>query len=136
MKAITLSGITALVILSLTMSSVYAENDTQYIPLGSITSIEVTTIPLIIPENNSLPWGYVEGKINNPSSDYPVIIQFFQGGIPVHFAQVIVNEDDTYQYKFRVLDSNNGVNVNILDGAYKVKIFKVVYTIPENSAYK
>lgn len=133
MKSVILLGIVALVVLSFSVSGIYAQEEditTQYTQLTGITSIEVTTVPLVIPENNSLPWGYVEGKINNPVSGYPVIIQFFQDGDAVHFAQTDVNQDDSYEYKFRVLNNND----KILDGTYEIKIFKVVYTIPENSA--
>jgi len=29
-------------------------------------------------QNNNLPWGFVEGTIENHVSDYPVIIQIFE----------------------------------------------------------
>ena len=45
----------------------------------------------------------------------------------VHFAQTSVNEDGSYEYKFRVLNSNEGQTEYIFDGSYTVKIFKVVY---------
>ena len=103
-------------------------SDSTYTSIDGTTSIQVSTVSLVIAENNSMPWGYVEGKINNPASNYPVIIQFFQDNIPVHFAQVMVNEDDSYQYKFRVLNSEK----QVFSGTYEVKIFKVVHKVLDN----
>ena len=45
---------------------------------------------------------------------------------PVHFAQVPVNDDGTYQYRFRTLDVTEGKTTKIFEGDYTVKIFKVV----------
>ena len=47
---------------------------------------------------------------------------------PVHFAQVDVKGDGSYEYKFRVqnLDSNTGEIVKIFDGDYTVNIFRVI----------
>ena len=108
------------------------------IPLGTNMAIEKSVIDLHVPENNSLPWAYVEGTIDNAVPDHPVIIQIYADDIDsssvsgnskgaVHFAQINVNEDGTYEYKFRVTDINKGSRINIFEGDYTVKIFKVVY---------
>ena len=44
----------------------------------------------------------------------------------------IFNADGSYEYKFRVLNSENGVTSKIFDGDYSVKIFKVVYLNQES----
>ena len=75
-----------------------------------------------------MPWGFVEGKIVNPVEDYPVIIQIYdENGEAFHFAQTEVDEDGSYEYKFRVKNVNDGEVINIFEGDYFVKIFKVVY---------
>lgn len=93
---------------------------------GEIIAMEESVIPMNIPENNKLPWGFVEGKIASHAKQYPVIIQIYQGEKPVHFAQVPVNEDGAYQYKFRVLDVTDGKTTRVFNGEYTVKIIKMI----------
>jgi len=121
------NGIVGIVIISLFSSSFAVEqfSDTEVIPIDGIIGIEKTILKFTVSEDNNLPWAFVEGKIANPVSDYPVIIQIFDDDQSigndigaVHFAQAEVTEDGTYEYKFRVKD---------FDGDYTVKIFKVVY---------
>ena len=59
---------------------------------------------------------------------YPVIIQFYKEGEPVHIAQVDTKGDGSFEYKFRVtnLDQNTGEVTEIFHGEYTVKIFKVI----------
>lgn len=83
-----------------------------------------------IPEDNTLPWGFVEGKVINPAKGYPVIIQIYKNGEPVHFAQTDVREDGSYEYKFRARNVDGDRVINIFQGDYTVKIFKTVYVIP------
>lgn len=114
------------------------ESQTEITPINNSMGIEKTTLQMSISKDNKLPWGFVEGKISNHVDDYPVIIQIFDNnGIitgnsigAVHFAQTPVNEDGSYEYRFRVLDSNQGQLTKIFDGSYTVKIFKVVYLYP------
>jgi len=87
-------------------------------------------ISMHIPEDNTLPWGYVEGKVINPAEGYPVIIQIYKNGEPVHFAQTDVREDGSYEYKFRARNVNGDQVINIFQGDYTVKIFKTIYTAP------
>jgi len=100
---------------------------TKYFPIDGVIGIEKTTIMFHAPEDNSLPWGFVEGKIENPAAGYPVIIQMYKEDDAVHFAQTDVNEDGTYEYKFRVLNVDEDKTIKIFRGDYFVNIFKVVY---------
>ncbi len=108
------------------------EPQTQYIPLNGIIGLEKTSIMFHTGEENSLPWGFVEGKIANPVAGYPVIIQIFKDDEAVHFAQTDVNDDGSYEYKFRVLNVENDQTTKIFDGDYRVTIFKVVYLDQSN----
>jgi len=111
-------------------------SETTIIPLDTITAIEKTTIQMNVPEDNTLPWAFVEGKVANHVPNYPVIIQIYDNDDQqvsgnnvgaVHFAQTQLNGDGEYEYKFRVTDSRDNTLVNIFEGDYTVKIFKVVY---------
>ena len=134
------------IILSLSMDSAFAhphsghitidghthETQTEIIPLNGLMGLEKSTIFFHTPEENSLPWGFVEGKIENHVEGYPVIIQIFKDNHAVHFAQTNVEKNGDYEYKFRVLNSENENTKKIFDGNYSVKIFKVVYLYQEN----
>ena len=108
------------------------ESQTEITPLTGIIGLEKSTIFFHSSEDNTLPWAFVEGKIANHVEDYPVIIQIFKENDAVHFAQTDVSSSGNYEYKFRVLNSENGVSSKIFDGDYLVKIFKVVYMYQEN----
>lgn len=104
------------------------EPQTEVIPIDGKIGIEKTVILMHAPADNTLPWGFVEGKIANPASDYPVIIQIYDDQAEAtHFAQTNVEADGTYEYQFRVRNVNNGEVIHIFEGDYYVKIFKVVY---------
>ena len=105
---------------------------TEIISLGGNLALEKSTIFFHSSEDNTLPWAFVEGKIANHVEGYPVIIQIFKENDAVHFAQTDVNSNGNYEYKFRVLKSENGITSKIFDGDYSVKIFKVVYMYQEN----
>lgn len=81
-----------------------------------------------VPQENKLPWGTVRGEGSDYVERYPVIIQFYKGEDPVHFAQVDVKGDGSYEYKFRVrnMDISTGEFVNVFEGDYTVKIYKVI----------
>ncbi len=101
---------------------------TTYVPLGDGIAMERTELELVVPSTNTLPWAFVEGKVDNPVDGYPVIIQIHaNGGEPVRFAQVDLSEDGTYEYRMRALSIDDGVAVRALDGAYDVTVFKVVH---------
>lgn len=99
----------------------------EYIPLTGTIGIEKTTLFFHAPDDNQLPWGFVEGKIANHVEGYPVIIQFFQEGEAKHFAQVGVADNGTYEYQFRVLNIDDNKRTEIFDGDYTIVVFKVVY---------
>ena len=107
-------------------------------PLDDKLSIEKTMMTVVIPENNTLPWAFVEGMIENPAPDYPVIIQFFNeegGNDLMHVAQTDVDYDDgTYEYQFRVrdVDTQTGQIINVFEGTYTVKVFKVIVSAQDN----
>ena len=104
------------------------EPQTEIIPLDGTIGIEKTILLMNAPIDNTLPWGFVEGKIANNVPDYPVIIQIYDSdGDAFHFAQTDVQGDGTYEYKFRVRNVENGQAINIFEGDYAVNIFKVVY---------
>ena len=92
--------------------------------------LQQKVVSMYIPEDNTLPWGFVEGKVINPAEGYPVIIQIYKNGDPVHFAQTDVKKDGSYEYKFRVRDIDGDQVINIFQGDYTVKIFKTVYVTP------
>ena len=104
--------------------------DSKFIVDDSSIILEKKTIPMHIPLDNKLPWGFVEGKVINPAEGYPVIIQIYKNGEPVHFAQTDVREDGSYEYKFRVRNVDGDQVINIFQGDYTVKIFKTIYVTP------
>ena len=64
---------------SLSDMSAFAESSqTTVVRLDDEISLEKTETTMIIPESNTLPWGSVKGKVNDPAQGYPVIIQFFK----------------------------------------------------------
>jgi len=108
------------------------EPHTEIIPINGMIGLEKSTVFFHAPESNTLPWAFVEGNITNHVEGYPVIIQIFRNNEAVHFAQANVETDGDYEYKFRVLNSDNGITTKIFDGDYTVKIFKVVYLNQNN----
>ena len=108
------------------------ESQTEITSIDGTIGIEKTTVSLFASSDNILPWGFVEGKILNHVSDYPVIIQIYDSeGDAVHFAQTNVEDDGSYEYRFRVLSINDNQVIKIFEGDYSVKIFKVIYLNPD-----
>ncbi len=110
---------------------VFAEkSQTTVLKLDDEISLEKTVTSMSVPENNTLPWGTVKGKVNDPSQGYPVIIQFFKSieEDPIHVAQVNLKGDDSFEYRFRVLSVDEGAVTHFFEGDYTVKIFKVINT--------
>ncbi len=135
---IIIGSISALVIFSALMSTMISSADattsnTEIIPINSEIGIEKTILSLSASPDNTLPWGFVEGKIANHVSNYPVIIQIYDDdGHATLFAQTDVEEDGSYEYRFRVRNVDDGQVINIFEGDYYVKIFKVVYLGPSS----
>jgi len=103
-------------------------NQINVTPINEKVSLETTITTLTVPENNTLPWGTVYGAASDVAERYPVIIQFYKGGEPVHIAQIDTKGDGSYEYKFRVrnLDQQTEQFTDIFQGQYTVKIFKVI----------
>ena len=87
-----------------------------------------TITGLNIPEDNTFPWGTVKGKVTNPAPGHPVIIQFFKSldDVPVHVAQVDLNDNNTFEYQFRLLTIDDGITTHIFEGEYYIEIYKTV----------
>jgi hypothetical protein len=98
-------------------------------PINEEISLKKKIATMYIPENKSLSWGAVKGEASDYVERYPVIIQFFKGDEPVHVAQVKVKGDGSYEYKFKIrnTDKNTGEITDIFEGEYTVKIFKVIH---------
>jgi len=132
----TIALVTAAVLIGSLMSSSTSfaaeqESQTEIISIDGTIGIEKTTLSWYASHDNTLPWGFVEGKIPNHVSDYPVIIQIYDSeGDAVHFAQTNVEDDGSYEYRFRVLSINDNQVIKIFEGDYSVKIFKVIYLNP------
>jgi hypothetical protein len=103
-------------------------NQITVTPINAEVSLEKTTTIMSVPQDNTLPWGTIRGDASDVAERYPIIIQFYQGEDPVHFAQVDAKGDGSYEYKFRVrnLDLETGETINIFEGEYTVKIYKVI----------
>ena len=106
-------------------------DSTQNIKINNNTSIEKSSITLNIPANNTIPWGIIKGNVTNPAVGHPVIIQFFKSldDSPLHVAQVNLNDDNTFEYKFRLLSIDDGITTHFFSGDYFIKIFKTVNTL-------
>jgi hypothetical protein len=103
-------------------------NQITVTPIDEKLSLEKTITTMNVPEDNKLPWGTIRGGASDVAERYPIIIQFYKGEDPVHFAQVDAKGDGSYEYKFRVrnLDLDTGEFVNVFEGDYTVKIYKVI----------
>ena len=110
------------------ISAETSQNSITVTPINEKISLQKTVTTMSIPQDNKLPWGTVIGSASEYVERYPVIIQFYKGEEPIHVAQVDVKGDGSYEYKFRVtsFDSNTGEFVNIFEGDYTVKIFRVI----------
>ena len=110
------------------ISAESSQNFVTITPINEEISMKKTVTTMTVPSDNTLPWGTVIGGASEYVERYPVIIQFYQEGDPIHFAQVDVKGDGSYEYKFRVqsLDSDTGEVVNVFEGDYTVNIFRVI----------
>ena len=105
------------------------EEITTITPINEKISLEKTVTSMDIPKDISLSWGAVRGEASDYAERYPVIIQFFKGDEPVHIAQVKVKGDGSYEYKFRIRNVDQTTNkiIDIFEGKYTVKIFRVIH---------
>ena len=114
------------------MSPSFAESNTSVLSTNDGVQLTKTVVSMSISPDNTLPWGFIEGTVENHVEGYPVIVQIYQDGEPVHFAQTDVNEDGTYEYKFRARNIDGDNVVNVYEGDYEVKIFKSVKITGQN----
>ena len=115
-------------VIALNLPYALGESNSTIMPINDEISLKKTVIPMYIPEDNVFPWGSVRGQASENAERYPVIIQIFKGEDPVHFAQVNVKGDGSFEYKFRVrnVDLETGDATNIFEGQYSVNIFRVI----------
>ena len=120
------AGIFLLLLPSLSSVSQGVQWDPKLIATDDI-QLEKSIVYMHIPADNKLPFGCVWGKVTDAVPGYPVVVQIYQNGKPVYFAQVDVKSDGSYEHYFRIksVDGNNVINV--FQGDYTVDIFKTVY---------
>ena len=114
------------------MSPSFADSNTTVLSTNDGIQLTKTVVSMSISPDNTLPWGFIEGTVENHAEGYPVIVQIYQDGQPVHFAQTDVDEYGTYEYKFRARNIDGDNVVNVYEGYYEVKIFKSVQITGKN----
>ena len=125
------AGLFVLVVM-IGMSPSFADSNTTVLSTTDGIQLTKTVVSMSISSDNTMPWGFVEGTVENYAEEHPVIIQIYQNDEPVHFAQTDVNEDGTYEYKFRARNIDGDNVVSIYEGDYEVKIFKSVQITGKN----
>ena len=108
----------------ISISPSFADSNTTILSTNDGIQLTKTVVPMTISSDNTMAWGFVEGTVENHAEGYPVIVQIYQNDEPIHFAQTNVNEDGTYEYKFRARNIDGDNVVNVYEGDYEVKIFK------------
>ena len=114
------------------MSPSFDDSNTTVLSTNDGVQLTKTVVSMSISSDNTMPWGFIEGTIENHADGYPVIVQIYQNDEPVHFAQTSVNEDGTYEYKFRARNLDGNTVVNVYEGDYEVKIFKSIQITGKN----
>ena len=114
------------------MSPSFADSNTSVLSTTDGIQLTKTVVSMSISPDNTLPWGFIEGTVENHAEGYPVIVQIYQDGEPIHFAQTDVNEDGTYEYKFRARNIDGDSVGNVYEGNYEVKSFKSVQITGQN----
>jgi len=119
-------GIFLLLVPSLSSVSQGVQWDPKLIANDNV-QLEKSIVYMNIPTDNKLPFGCVWGKVTDAVPGYPVVIQIYQNGKPVYFAQVDVKSDGSYEHYFRIKSVDGNNVINIFQGDYTVDIFKTVY---------
>ena len=114
------------------MSPSFADSNTTVLSTNNGIQLTETVVTMSVSPDNTLPWAFVEGVVENHAEGHPVIVQIYQNDEPIHFAQTDVNEDGTYEYKFRARNLDGDNVVDIYKGDYEVKIFKSVQITGQN----
>jgi len=112
--------------LTIMLTPTFADQTSEIIATNDDFQLVEIQVTLHVPSDNVLPWGAVYGAIKDHVSGHPVIIQIYKNGDPVHFAQTDVNDDGSYEYKFRIKSVDNDRVINVFEGDYDVKIFQTV----------
>lgn len=120
------AGIFLLLLPSLSSVSQGVQWDPKLIATDDI-QLEKSIVYMHIPADNKLPFGCVWGKVTDAVPGYPVVVQIYQNGKPVYFAQVDVKSDGSYEHYFRIKSVDGNNVINIFQGDYTVDIFKTVY---------
>jgi hypothetical protein len=128
-SSVILAIIASFVAIMLPVETIAEPQTTTTTPINEKISIKKTILTMNIPENNTLPWGIVKGDTSDVVENYPIIIQFYKNDKAIHFAQVDVDGEGLFEYKFRArnVDNITGEAENIFEGEYMVKIFRVVH---------
>ena len=114
------------------ISPSFADSNTTILSTNNGIQLTKTVVSMTISSDNTMPWGFVEGTVENYAEGHPVIVQIYQNDEPIHFAQTDVNEDGTYEYKFRARNIDGDNVVNVYEGDYEVKIFKSLQITGKN----
>ena len=114
------------------MSPSFADSNTTVLSTNNGIQLTETVVTMSVSPDNTLPWAFVEGVVENHAEGHPVIVQIYQNDEPIHFAQTDVNEDGTYEYKFRAKNIDGDNVVNVYEGDYEVKIFKSIQITGKN----
>ena len=114
------------------MSPSFADSNTNVISTNNGIQLTQTVVPMTISADNVLPWGFIEGNVENHAEGYPVIVQIYQNDEPIHFGQTDVNDNGTYEYKFRARNIDGYNVVTVYEGDYEVKIFKSIQITGKN----
>ena len=114
------------------MSPSFADSNTTIISTNDGIQLTKTVVSMSVSPDNTMPWAFVEGVVEKHAEGYPVIVQIYQNDEPIHFAQTDVNDDGTYEYKFRARNLDGDNVVDIYKGDYEIKIFKSVQITGQN----
>ncbi len=131
-RLLMVSGFLLLMLTIMLTPTTFADQTFEIIAADENFQLVKIEIPMNIPSDNVLPWGAVYGTVKDHVDGYPVIIQIYKNDDPVHFAQTDVNDDGSYEYKFRIKSVNDDVVINVFEGNYDVKIFQ---TIKSNTGF-
>ena len=82
------------------MSPSFAESNTTVLSTNEGIQLTKTVVSMYISPDNTMPWAFVEGAVEDHAEGYPVIVQIYQNDEPVHFAQTDVNKDGTYAVSY------------------------------------
>jgi hypothetical protein len=125
------AGLFVLVVM-IGISPSFADSNTNVLSTNDGVQLTKTIVSMSIAPDNTMPWAFVEGTVENHAEGFPVIVQIYQNDEPIHFAQTDVNEDGTYEYKFRARNIDGDNVVTVYEGNYEVMIFKSVQITGKN----